>query len=437
MAVAACAVMHPDLVGIYHGEARPRRAVVFIPGVFGSRLRDSITGRVVWGNAVSFLAKLYRPSHPGKDLLDLPIDADDPLRNRDGLVPDGPIEKVAGHEYYLKLIRALRDAGGFVPGDIHDPRPGADLYAFDYDWRRDVPETAAALGAAIDRVLSARGDPGGKVDLVAHSLGGLVARYYVRHGGRDVLAGEPSAPTFAGAPHVGTVILLGTPNGGTLDALRSLLEGERVPRLLPPEAIFTMPAAYQLLPAPGPSYLVDVDGAPVADDIYDVATWEKLGWSVFSPDARRDLRDKLRARIGREGSEKVYLERMEASRRFARWALDRARRFREALEGEWDLEGRVRYAALGGDCTPTPSRAVVQFDGSAYHTYFDPADLPPGLGTPALSGVMSAPGDDTVTRASLLQGVPTPTAMFLCESHKGLTQSPAFHDAILHLLLEP
>jgi len=435
-ACAACAVVRPDLVRIYQGEARPRRPVIFIPGVFGSRLKDAKTDRVVWGNAVSFFAKLYRPSRPGKDLLDLPIDAEDPLGNRDGLVPDGPIEKVAGHEYYLRLIRALRDAGGFVPGEIHAPRPGADLYAFDYDWRRDLPETAAALGAAIDRVLAARGDPAGKVDLVTHSLGGLVARYYVRHGGHDTLAGDPASPTFEGAAHVGTVILVGTPNEGTLDALRSLLEGERVPRLLPAEAIFTMPAAYQLLPAPGPAYLVDTEGAPMADDIYDVATWEKLGWSVFSAEARQGLRGKLRKRVGRDRAEKAYLETMERSRRFAAWALARARRFRESLEGEFDREGRVRYAALGGDCTPTSTRAVVQFDGAEYHTFFDPDDLPAGIRTPALESLMRSPGDDTVTRTSLLGGVPPAAKTFLCESHKGLTQNVAFHDAILQLLLE-
>jgi pimeloyl-ACP methyl ester carboxylesterase len=439
--------MKPDLVALYRDAPRPRRAVIFIPGAFGSRLRDAKTGRLVWGRARSFIERLYRPFHPEADLLDLPIEAENPLDNHDGLEPAGIFDKVADYEYYQRILDALRDAGGYVPGDIHDPRPGQNLFSFDYDWRRDAAETAGQLAEAIDRVLAARGEPGGKVDLVGHSLGGVLARYYARYGGRDVLGEDRPVPTFEGARRIGTVVFLGVPNEGTLDALRSLLEGDRLVRLLPPGAIFTMPVAYQLLPRPGGSYLIDSEGNPLPDDIYDVATWMKLGWSAFSPGSIADRRATYRKGRTREEGEALVTERFGVSRRFAAWALARARRFREALDGGADGEAVVRYVALGGDCLPTPARAMVLFDGSSHTTYFNPKDLPPELRTPRIESLMTDPGDGTVTRMSLLdvpqqaapgfQPIAFASSWFLCATHRGLTRNVEVHNNLLHALLDP
>jgi len=440
--------MRPDLSRVYRGSVKPKRAVILIPGVFGSRLRDVKTGRVVWGRAASFFERLYRPFDPDADLLDLPISAPDPLQNRDLLEPAGIFDKVAGHEYYILVLNTLRDAGGYTLGDIRNPHAGEDLFAFDYDWRRDAAETAGLLARAVDRVLQARGEPGGRVDLVGHSLGGLIARYYVRHGGRDLLGGESFPPTFEGAAHVGTVVFLGTPNEGTLGALKSLVEGEHVARLLAPEAIFTMPAAYELLPRSVPGLLLDGSGSPLPNDILDVDTWEKFGWSVFGPRSRLELRKKLSKKRSPAEADRLVAERMEASRKFAAWALLRARRFRSSLEGDEDHEPAVKYVAFGGDCLETPARAVVLFDGKEHKTFFDPEDLPAELRTPELRDLILEPGDGTVTRLSLLglgpaggtqrpPTLPLASSWFLCETHRMITQNISFLDNLLHVLLQP
>ena len=74
---------------------------------------------------------------------------------------------------------------------------GATTYS-PYDWRQDNVETARALDRLIEAIRRDYGDPTLRVDIVAHSMGGLVARYYQRYGTADVLDGRESQVTLYG-----------------------------------------------------------------------------------------------------------------------------------------------------------------------------------------------------------------------------------------------
>jgi triacylglycerol esterase/lipase EstA (alpha/beta hydrolase family) len=63
----------------------------------------------------------------------------------------------------------------------------------------DIPESAAQLSAFVDRVLAATG--AGKADLVGHSQGGMMPRYYLKH--------------LGGAAKVHTLVGLAPSNHGT------------------------------------------------------------------------------------------------------------------------------------------------------------------------------------------------------------------------------
>jgi pimeloyl-ACP methyl ester carboxylesterase len=89
--------------------------------------------------------------------------------------------------------------------------PGAAVFTFDYHeystrWVDD-PHTGPALGDAIDCLFRATGE---KVIIVAHSMGGLAARYALTHRGR---AGTNRAG------EVSTVVTFGTPETGSLLAM--------------------------------------------------------------------------------------------------------------------------------------------------------------------------------------------------------------------------
>jgi len=158
-------------------------------------------------------------------------------------------------------------------------------YVFAYDWRQDNVATAKRLDALIEQVRRDYDDPTLKVNVIAHSMGGLVTRYYLRYGTVDALEGEGAFPiNMRGAAKIDTAVLLGTPNLGSVSSLQSMILGHRVGlRRVEPEVLATMPSIYQLMPHPLTDWSVDPGGKDLDLDLYDVTTWKRLQWSVFDP----------------------------------------------------------------------------------------------------------------------------------------------------------
>lgn len=76
---------------------------------------------------------------------------------------------------------------------------GANLFLFPYAWRTSNVETAKLLKTKVDQVKAAAKWP--RVDIVAHSMGGLVAREYIG--------------TLDGGSNIDQLITLGTPHDGS------------------------------------------------------------------------------------------------------------------------------------------------------------------------------------------------------------------------------
>ncbi|MFA4873292.1 MAG: LamG-like jellyroll fold domain-containing protein [Patescibacteria group bacterium] len=105
---------------------------------------------------------------------------------------------------YLDLIHTLTDAGY---------TQGQDLFIAFYDWRQDNAQSAAQyLVPIIDEAKSRTGQS--KVDIVAHSMGGLVARSYIQSAGYR--------------NDVDQLLLIGTPNQGSSDSYL-IWEGGQLP----------------------------------------------------------------------------------------------------------------------------------------------------------------------------------------------------------------
>lgn len=103
---------------------------------------------------------------------------------------------------YDNLIASFENAGY---------KRGGNLFIFGYDWRKGVGSLGTDLNVFIERLISEGKILGtDKINLVGHSMGGLIARSYAQNFGLD----HVGKIVTSGSPHLGTAITYGIWEGG-------------------------------------------------------------------------------------------------------------------------------------------------------------------------------------------------------------------------------
>ncbi len=108
-------------------------------------------------------------------------------------------DQITDHPYNNDTIPYLTQHAGY--------RLNQDLFIYPYDWRKDLSANVAGLDALINSATASAATT--QVDILAHSMGGLVARKYISDATR--------------AQKVHTLVELGTPHVGTSTFLAHLL----------------------------------------------------------------------------------------------------------------------------------------------------------------------------------------------------------------------
>ena len=438
-----------DRAAQYHGP--DRRAIIVIPGILGSKLLEEGTERVVWGAFSGGYAKPNEPdgarlvAHPMRenlrlaDLTDTVYAAEvlDTIRARFLALPI----TLKAYFHMMEVLGAggYRDenlglAGAIDYGDDH-----FSCFQFPYDFRRDNVENArrlhefilekrAYLKAEFENRYGLR-DAEVKFDIVAHSMGGLLTRYYLRYGDQDIgTEGPLPAPTWPGSRYVERVVLVAPPNAGTIEALNGLVRGRRFAPLLPryPAALLaTFPSLYQLLPRPRHGRVVWADGDGQPLDLLDPTIWEELGWGLAAHDA-----DRMLQRLLPETADAAVRRRI--ARDHLHKSLARARRFAAALDRPATPPPGLSLFLIAGDAVETPSQVEVDRNSGELRLIRQEA----GDGSVLRSSAMMderVGGDWSPTLQSPIDWHAT---MLLFTDHLGLTKDPMFTDNVLHWLLE-
>lgn len=198
-----------------------RTPVIFIPGIMGSRIakrHPNGSFPELWP------AGLFNDD----EHRELANEVEDPSNYRPisarNVVPTNIIRNVGVNvgmtDVYGKLIDYLTRTKGYTLYDVPYPtvypcdttRTDADLFVFPYDWRNSNFTSARDLWNYVQCIKNIRGNPPNfKVDIIAHSMGGLVARRYIlsnpgtHNVDRMVTLGTPwlGAPKVIGVMHNG------------------------------------------------------------------------------------------------------------------------------------------------------------------------------------------------------------------------------------------
>lgn len=236
---------------------------LFVPGYRGSFLVTSEQKRA-WLTVGEALLR-------GDRSLALPFDGQRPEKNFGTLLPDGPltgftvVPLIAAVDVYA---RWMEFGAAQLPG----------FTAFAYDWRQDIRASARQLCGLIEALAAARRGRL-QVNIVAHSMGGLVALHCLRYG----TGPDSGLPTWAGARYVRKVVFVGTPFRGSPGIFQDLLKGTVTGRntaLMSVPALFSFTSSFQLLP-PEDDVLFAQPPAQ-ATRVLEPGSWWSFGWGVFS-----------------------------------------------------------------------------------------------------------------------------------------------------------
>jgi pimeloyl-ACP methyl ester carboxylesterase len=437
--LVACSSASPQLTRLYQ-TSQPladQPPVILVHGAFGGRLCDS-SGKEHWpGNLLDLVFNDYHE-------LALPFSAEqmsaEQTAKDTSLSVCGVTDTVAGRDFYGKIADTLVTAGGYQlaePGTaVNDDQ--RRYYQFVYDWRQDNALSASKLDALVEQIRRDYQRPDLRVDVVAHSMGGLLTRYWLRYGVADMLNDNDFPVNNSGGQKVRRVILVGTPNLGSTNALQQLLRGgDFGVNTIKPEVLLTFPGAYQLLPHPIVDAVLGSDGEALDRDIFDLAIWRALEWGPYDP--------ALRKRLGAAGWSEQDLAALE---RYTGIHLERARRFVWSLTVE-NPAPSYELVVFGGDCNPTPARIVIEDVGDESHVRLWPKEIKAPRKGVDYASLMLEPGDGAVTKASLLarttldpsiprhrfSDFPLDYSVMFCEDHSKLTGNLTFQDNLLHILL--
>lgn len=216
-----------------------RDIIVILPGITGSVLEKD--GKKIWAPLPQAMLTYLKSLGRSLDWLKLKDDDYECDDLGDGImatkvVPYTLVPGLSRFDAYTGLKTQLHHKFELIEGNPLISGEAANYFEFPYDWRRDNRCSARKLKEFIERELPKWRNryPDAQVILLAHSMGGLVARYYL-----EVLEGYKNTKAL---------ITFGTPYFGSIDALNYLANGYTKFSLDFTDLMRTFTSVYQLLP---------------------------------------------------------------------------------------------------------------------------------------------------------------------------------------------
>ena len=382
--------------GMKANGSRSRNPVIVIPGVLGSKLVAASDSTSVWGEwrrnfsdpASGHGAQLFGlPMATGArlDQLRSDVTVDGALGTVRGSVAGVPV-RITAYGDVMSAMGVESHADTFVAERPATTGDTSTAFEFGYDWRRSLDESAIAFDEFLQRarrflqVQRGSAEPI-RFDVVAHSMGGLVLRYYLQYGAQ-LLPHDGSLPrlNWSGTAGIDTAIIVGTPNAGSLKMVDRLVRGIPGNPLHPaygPVLVGSFPSGYQMLPRsrhrPGD------DGV----DLLDPDFWAARDWGPGASWLEEDRARQMPGVVSASERRAVAVDHLGK-------CLANARVFQQAMDRPLDaLPDKLKLHLFVGEAQRTPAR----YAGGRGDRQLRWTDYGPGDGTVLASSVrLDEPG---------------------------------------------
>jgi hypothetical protein len=217
-----------------------RPAIIILPGVMATQLRNVVIAGSECSNRPAGRLWIQKDRLPSLQPLYLNEEGTQSRNNCDNIQPDGRLNMLFPIELWPDQVVINIDVKPYEKFVEEAENAGFTVLDYQgYDWRLNLEDSVAKLDAFID---AQRGEAG-KVYLVAHSMGGLLARAYVA---TQTRADKVAGVITVGTPYLGAPVLAQRMVTGKTDtALDNFgLEAEQVR-----ETTRFSPGIIQLLPS--------------------------------------------------------------------------------------------------------------------------------------------------------------------------------------------
>ncbi len=200
--------------------------VIIVPGIMSTKLYEN--NNLIWLNVIQIVSSI---SDNFLDVLSMDVGG---LPINNSILPGGVIRSLNNADYFDNLFNQLISA---------NYQENIDIFEHPYDWRFGVEDIVLKLKDRIEEIKAERGVD--KVDLVAHSMGGLVVKEYLKdYGGSSVGKFIDIATPHAGAPSAYKVLMYGDNLG-----VKKLFGLVNINANEIKQISQNMPSVYELLPS--------------------------------------------------------------------------------------------------------------------------------------------------------------------------------------------
>ena len=243
-----------------------KKILLFIPGYYGSNLKEVTTGKKRWAQVSNFLFSQTGVMDiiPGTEI------GSHTKLEVDGIVTSvNVIPKIWEIDAYAKTLEQLDEFA--VKNDMR-------LETVAYDWRDDFN---ASINVIDEKIKGLNLTDKDELHIVSHSMGALFMAYYLRYGTQDV---DHAQENWAGIKKIKKLVMVAPPLHGLMILFRDIEEGTSIwlnRSLLSALDYVTFKSSYLFLPVRGEDIVLNEKKEKISVDIHNIDKWQQNAWGPF------------------------------------------------------------------------------------------------------------------------------------------------------------